>query len=52
LASSPSFRAFLVHGATEADALSKVEALALRVVGEKLEHGEIARPAGVLFEHG
>jgi predicted RNase H-like HicB family nuclease len=41
----------LVYGATEVDALSKVEALALRVVGEKLEHGEIARPTSVLFQH-
>jgi predicted RNase H-like HicB family nuclease len=33
----------LVYGATREEALAKVQALALRVVAERLEHGE-ARP--------
>jgi predicted RNase H-like HicB family nuclease len=30
----------LVYGATEADAIAKAEALALRVIAERIEHGE------------
>ena len=30
----------LVYGASSRDAITKVQALALRVVAEKLEHGE------------
>jgi predicted RNase H-like HicB family nuclease len=30
----------LVYGATEAEAISKAEALALRVIADRLDHGE------------
>ncbi|PSF34509.1 HicB family protein [Aphanothece hegewaldii CCALA 016] len=31
----------LVYGLTQQEAISKVQALALRVIADKLEHGEI-----------
>lgn len=35
-------RGALAYGQTQEQALAKVEALALRVIADKLEHGEIA----------
>jgi len=40
----------MVYGATREEALAKAEALALRVVAERLEHGEVlAEPLNILF---
>jgi predicted RNase H-like HicB family nuclease len=40
----------MVYGATREEALAKAQALALRVVAERLEHGEIlAEPLNILF---
>ena len=40
----------MVYGATREEALAKVQALALRVVAERLDHGEmLAEPINILF---
>jgi len=40
----------MVYGATREEALAKAQALALRVVAERLDHGEIlAEPLNILF---
>jgi predicted RNase H-like HicB family nuclease len=40
----------MVYGATREEALAKAQALALRVVAERLEHGEmLAEPLKILF---
>ena len=40
----------MVYGATKEEALAKAQALALRVVAERLEHGEmLAEPLNILF---
>jgi predicted RNase H-like HicB family nuclease len=40
----------LAYGATEEEAVSRVEALALHVIADRLEHGELdATPAAVTF---
>lgn len=40
----------MVYGATKEEALSKAQALALRVVAERLDHGEmLAEPLNILF---
>jgi predicted RNase H-like HicB family nuclease len=40
----------MVYGATREEALAKAQALALRVVAERLEHGEmLAEPLNILF---
>ena len=36
----------LTYGDTEQDALSKAQALGLRVIADRIEHGEIAEPTG------
>ena len=41
----------MVYGATREEALAKAQALALRVVAERLDHGEmLAEPLNILFE--
>ena len=41
----------LAYGATQKSALASVQAIALRVVAERLEHGEtVAEPLVVSFE--
>ncbi len=40
LAEVPELAGVLAYGATEAEAMARVEALALRVLAERLEHGE------------
>ena len=50
LAAVPSLPGVLAYGATEDAAVSAVEALALRVVADQLEHGEMARaPVTITF---
>ena len=40
----------MVYGATKEGALAKAQALALRVLAERLEHGEmLAEPINILF---
>ena len=40
----------MVYGATREAALAKAQALALRVVAERLDHGEmLAEPLNILF---
>ena len=40
----------MVYGATREEALAKAQALALRVVAERLDHGEmLAEPLNILF---
>jgi len=40
----------MVYGATREETLSKAQALALRVVAERLDHGEmLAEPLNILF---
>lgn len=46
LAEAPELPGVLAYGATPADAMAKAEALALRVLAERLEHGE-ARPLDI-----
>jgi predicted RNase H-like HicB family nuclease len=43
LAEVPDLVGVMTYGATRDEALAKVQALALRVIAERLEHGE-ARP--------
>ncbi len=40
----PSLPGVLVYGATEAEARAKAEALALRVIADRIEHGEKVPP--------
>ena len=40
IAEVPELPGVLAYGATEDEAMTKAEALALRVVAERLEHGE------------
>ncbi len=42
IAEVPEIPGALAYGATRAAAMAKVEALALRVLAERLEHGEAA----------
>ncbi len=44
LAEVPDLAGVMCYGATRADAVARVQALALRVIAERLEHGE-AEPA-------
>ena len=46
IAEIPELPGVLVYGSTRDDAVTKAEVLALRVLAEKLEHGE-AKPVGV-----
>lgn len=46
LAEAPELHGVLAYGATPVGAMAKAEALALRVLAERLEHGE-ARPLDI-----
>lgn len=39
----------LAYGATKKEAIAKAEALALRVVAEKIEHGEVSPDFAISF---
>lgn len=43
IAAVPDLPGVMVYGATRAEAVSHVEALALRVLAERIEHGEASR---------
>lgn len=50
IAEVPALPGVLAYGATEAEALASVQALALRVLADRLEHGEAeAGPLAVSF---
>lgn len=42
IAEVPELPGVLVYGATEAEAMARAEVLALRVLAERIEHGEAA----------
>ena len=46
LAEVPQLPGVLAYGASESEAMAKAEALALRVMAERLEHGE-AKPTEI-----
>jgi len=48
LAEVPQLSGVLAYGATQAEAMSKAEVLALRVLAERIEHGE-AKPVTINF---
>jgi predicted RNase H-like HicB family nuclease len=48
LAEVPQLPGVLAYGATSAEAMAKAEVLALRVLAERLEHGE-AKPISISF---
>ena len=50
IAEVPDLPGVMVYGATRQEALAKAQALALRVLAERLEHGEmLAEPINILF---
>ncbi len=49
LAEVPDLPGVMVYGQTREEAVSKVEALALRVVADRIEHGEIIPSAAEAF---
>ena len=50
IAEVPELPGVMVYGATWEESLAKVQAMALRVVAERLEHGEMqAEPLNILF---
>lgn len=49
LAEVPQLPGVLAYGATRDEALAKAEALALRVIADRLEHGEPAPALNNLF---
>ena len=49
LAEIPSLPGVMAYGADKAEAQAKVEALALRVLADRLEHGEAIPELGELF---
>jgi predicted RNase H-like HicB family nuclease len=48
LAEVPQLAGVLAYGTTAAEAMSKAEVLALRVLAERIEHGE-AKPVAINF---
>ena len=51
IAEVPELPGVMAHGLTQAEALAAVEALALRVLADRLEHGEVASlPLQLTFE--
>jgi predicted RNase H-like HicB family nuclease len=50
LAEVPELPGVMVYGQTRQEAIAKAQALALRTVAERLEHGEmLAEPLNILF---
>ena len=49
IAEVPDLPGVMVYGATRQDALSKAEALALRVIADRLDHGESVPELDELF---
>jgi predicted RNase H-like HicB family nuclease len=51
IAEVPELPGTLVYGRTRAQALSKVEALALRVIADRLDHGESVPELARISKH-
>ena len=49
LAEVPALPGAMAYGATEGEAVRRAQALALRVLADRLEHGEPAPEAGGVF---
>ena len=49
IAEVPELSGVMVYGETEQEAIVKVKALALRVIADRLEHGEEAPELSLLF---
>jgi predicted RNase H-like HicB family nuclease len=49
IAEVPDLPGALIYGETRDEAISKVQALALRVLADRLEHGERGPPMDVVF---
>ena len=49
LAEAPALPGCMAYGASRAEAIARVETLALRVLAERLEHGERAPELDLLF---
>ncbi len=49
IAEIPELSGVMAYGATQQEAQAKVEALALRVLADRLEHGETIPALGELF---
>ena len=49
IADIPELSGVMAYGATQPETQAKVEALALRVLADRLEHGETIPPLGELF---
>jgi predicted RNase H-like HicB family nuclease len=49
IAEVPDLPGVMVYGATRQDALAKAEALALRVIADRLDHGETVPELDELF---
>jgi predicted RNase H-like HicB family nuclease len=52
IAEVPDLPGVLVYGVTQEDALAKVKALSLRVLADRIEHGESVPEMGELFAVG
>ena len=50
IAEIPELSGVMAYGATQREARAKVEALALRVLADRLEHGETVPALGELFD--
>ena len=49
IAEVPALRGAMAYGASKKEAIAKVEALVLRVIADKLEHGEEAPEVSHVF---
>ena len=49
IAEVPAIRGAMAYGASKIEAIAKVEALVLRALADKLEHGEEAPELGQVF---
>lgn len=50
IAEIPEIPGVIVHGTSREEALAKAQALALRILAERLDHGEmLAEPLNILF---
>ena len=50
IAEVPQLPGVLAYGSTQEEALAKVQALALRVLADRLEHGEAAPTLNISFK--
>ncbi len=49
IAEIPALSGAMVYGNTREQAITKVEALALRILADRLEHGEVSQALDLLF---